>query len=535
MLVHTLSLAALVLPIALSAPVLPVAPTSTTSSGISNNPSAAQVSPVAVPPPSPLILALSNFTALFNSAPLPSRRDLSDEVEDLLIFDQAEAGGEYDESRVLGKRAVKKDFLTRQAQIQAQRAIGDSCVGPDSSTLPIDYYISSLFYYGGAGTTVWLCQYAFINLTNPIWFFNSNQTLATVGLPSGPARATLTVTGVNQSCAIYGQGQIWANNIALRNVQIDGGRPALGIIPYGVGNLALIEMGGINTGHTIDSVNAFEPRGWSTLHGIEGTLLSCKGMVVTNNQFGPAGHAPSGSLQFRKRDNTGTYTAGQWADGISMACQGSTVANNVITDATDGEPSDLLVWSALTRRNPTGGIVIFGAPGSQVTGNTVKSVNRQLMGGINMVDWGPFSGSFTGTVVSGNTIFAQGNFIKIGVAIGGMVWGVDNRTIARTYGGTVQNNIFRSGASGYFGYSIGIAGHANATISGNDATAANFGSILSPNCYNFPLPTPQSFVADEWTTPGSSLQPNFFMSTLALLICRGPGPIIARFGLGATK
>ncbi|KAK4705407.1 hypothetical protein P7C70_g799, partial [Phenoliferia sp. Uapishka_3] len=532
MLVQSFAIALLTLPSALSAPVdsTPIAPTSTTPSGTSNDPSAPQVSPNAVPPPSPLILALGNFTDLFNSAPLPSRRGLPVEVDFEDLFERD--GEEGDES--LQRRGFVSR-MTKQAQIQAQRALAKTCVGPTSSNFSMDYYISSLFYYGGAGTTVWLCPNVVIPLTNAIWFTAASQTLATAGLPTGKTRATLQVTGLNQSCAIYAQGVPGANNIALKNVQVDGARPAMGIIPGGVGNSALIEMGGSTTGHVIDNVNAFEPRGWSTLHAIEGTGLSCSGMIITNNQIGPAGHAPSGDYQFKKRDNTGTYTAGQWADGISMACKESTVSSNTIIDATDG------------------GIVIFGAPGSQVTGNTVKSVNRQLMGGINMVDvsffrvrnelhmvitnvlrqWGPFSGSFTGTVVSGNTINAQSNFIKIGIAVGGLVWGVDNRTIARTYGGTVTNNVFKSSTStGYFGYSIGIAGHANATISGNSALNANFGSVLSPNCYNFPLPTPQSFVADQWTTPGSKFQGTFTMSTLVLLICRGPGAIIATRGVG---
>ena len=127
---------------------------------------------------------------------------------------------------------------------------------------------------------------------------------------------------------------------------------------------------------------------------------------------------------------------GQWADGISLACKDSTVTGNVITDATDG------------------GIVIFGATGSTVSGNTIQVYNRQLLGGINMVDWAPFSGSFSGVTVSGNTIHSAANFIKVGIAMGGMTWGVDNRTDARTYGGTVTGNTFTSGTYGYFGYAM---------------------------------------------------------------------------------
>ncbi|KAL8276755.1 hypothetical protein RQP46_010864 [Phenoliferia psychrophenolica] len=197
-------------------------------------------------------------------------------------------------------------------------------------------------------------------------------------------------------------------------------------------------------------------------------------MQITNNDIGPSGHAPSGVNQFR-RDNTGTYAPGQWADGISLACQGSTVSGNTITDATDGA------------------IVIFGAPGSIITSNTIISQNRQLLGGINMVDFGSFSGSFQGTVVNRNIIWAKGSMIKMGVAIGGMVWGVDNRTESRTHGGTVTGNSFLSSGTGYFHYAIGAAGHNGAVVSGNNARRGSYGGVDSGACFPaFPLPSPQA-------------------------------------------
>jgi hypothetical protein len=41
--------------------------------------------------------------------------------------------------------------------------------------------------------------------------------------------------------------------------------------------------------------------------------------------------------------------------------------------------------------------------------------------------------------------------MKVGIAIGGMTWGSDNRTAARTYGGSFRNNVFKTSGSGYFG------------------------------------------------------------------------------------
>ena len=58
---------------------------------------------------------------------------------------------------------------------------------------------------------------------------------------------------------------------------------------------------------------------------------------------------------------------GLWADGISLSCASSLVQGNTVTDATDG------------------GIVIFGSPGSTITGNTITASTQTLMGGINIV------------------------------------------------------------------------------------------------------------------------------------------------------
>lgn len=76
----------------------------------------------------------------------------------------------------------------------------------------------------------------------------------------------------------------------------------------------------------------------------------------------------------------------------------SVVQGNTITDATDG------------------GIVLFGTPGVLVNNNTVISVNRQLLGGINMVDYSPWSGQFVNTNITNNFLYAKTNLIKVGIA-----------------------------------------------------------------------------------------------------------------------
>ena len=64
---------------------------------------------------------------------------------------------------------------------------------------------------------------------------------------------------------------------------------------------------------------------------------------------------------------------------------------------------------------------MFGALGSTISGNTIIATSRRPLGGINMVDWAPWAGSFEGTVVEGNTLIADNNMMKVGIAVGGMV------------------------------------------------------------------------------------------------------------------
>ncbi|GAA5893364.1 hypothetical protein JCM8208_004420 [Rhodotorula glutinis] len=371
-----------------------------------------------------------------------------------------------------------------------------------------DMLISSLFHYGGPGTVVELCPGATIKLKNPVYFSAANQVLTTQGNPTDSSRATLVVTGQDQACAIFGACQ-GCDNVVVESVQVAGQRDVLGFN----NGPALLELGGDNVGQTVKNCKLWEPRGWSALHGIEGNGNSCNNMIITGNEVGPCGHSPTNGKQFKKRDDQ-VYVPEQWADGISIACKGSTVQGNTIVDATDG------------------GIVIFGAPGSVVSGNTIIARQRRPLGGINLVDYSPFSGSFDGTVVEDNLIFADTNMIKAGIALGGMVWGSDNRTAARTWGGIVRNNVFKSG-SGYFGYAIAVAGHQKAMISGNDASGAAFGGGPSEACVPNPtVPTSQAFVYDHWTTTGSTLQNNFVNAPLVFLICQAPGPVV---GTGVAK
>ncbi|KAM0746134.1 hypothetical protein T439DRAFT_294532, partial [Meredithblackwellia eburnea MCA 4105] len=338
--------------------------------------------------------------------------------------------------------------------------------------------------------------------------------------PTDSTRATLRVTGVNQTNVITGNCA-FCDGLTLKSVQIDGNRGNLGWVSPSVNGNSLIEMGGTTRAQLTNLVFFFgaDTRGWGCFHAIEGTNFNdgngpyCDSMKIQNSQFGPCGFAPSPgqpqerSRRWGKRDSTPT-PAYRWADGISHACKNSVVTGNTITDATDG------------------GIVIFGAPNSKVYGNTIIAATRQLMGGINAVDWGPFNGNYSGVQVYNNNIISQGAMIKIGIALGPLSWGSYDNPSYRNYGGTFQNNILSSGPNGYFAFGVTAAALNNTVVTGNSFSGANFGGVPTSVCTSYTPPSPGPLYWDPTTTSGLTLQNGFNGSTfLVFLICDGPGPV----------
>ncbi|GAB4582320.1 hypothetical protein [Nocardia sp. IFM 10818] len=284
----------------------------------------------------------------------------------------------------------------------------------------------------GSGAKAVLCPNAVFNLAGPVTFTAPGQEVSTQGYPTDQTRAVLLVTGSDQTTAVNGLGQTGA---VLRNVQVDGNRPALGHLK----GEALILMGGAGTDQTVRDIVAREPRSWSAMHFFEGAVTDnvpqCQRATVVGNQIGPAGQAD-----------------GTWADGISLACGSSLVQGNTVTDATDGA------------------IVIFGAPGSTIQNNTIVAVSRQLLGGINMVDFAPVGGNYTGTVVENNVIDGRSHFIKVGIAMGPAIW---NCATGTNYGATVTGNTLQGLNIGY-GYAVN--GVTNWTVTDNLDHARHVGA-----------------------------------------------------------
>jgi parallel beta-helix repeat protein len=269
------------------------------------------------------------------------------------------------------------------------------------------------------------------------------------------------------------------DNAILSHVIVDGNRPELG---YRGGD-ALVYAGGSSSGQVIRFTKITEPRSWSALHLIQGHPSPnppCTNALVENNEIGPAGSSNE-----------------TWADGISLACTNTTIRDNLIVDATDG------------------GIVIFGAPGSIIEGNTIRAETRTLLGGINMVDYNPYDGNYSGTIVRNNIIDAASAVIRIGLGMGTRVWGclpavAENDTL---YGGTVTGNTLR-GANMQYGFAVD--GVREWTALDNIDESTHIGSP-SVDCRGRVASTPAGFQYYPQRSEGT-FQPEFVNSYVELAL-----------------
>ncbi len=327
----------------------------------------------------------------------------------------------------------------------------------------------------GAGAIANLCPGAAFELTGPVTFSADRQEIWTEGFPTDDTRATLRIVSSSLTTAVQMRDYDAA---ILTNVIVDGGRTSLGHLD----GQALIYAGGFSDGQIIRDNRLMNTRSWSTLQLIEGFSASqpCTNALVEGNQIGPAG----------------TSTSMEWADGISLACRNSTVRDNVITDATDG------------------GIVIFGAPGSIVEGNTIRAETRTLLGGINMVDDGVYQGDYTGTIVRNNSIDAAGAVIRIGLGMGPRVWGCEPPAANRfVTGGTVTGNTL---LGAHMQYGFAADGVKDWTVTGNVDEATHSGRPSQP-CGSVTASAPAGFLYDPANAAGT-FQPEFAAAHLDLAL-----------------
>ncbi len=338
------------------------------------------------------------------------------------------------------------------------------CIPPGDGSIGDEVALTAAL--DAPGTTALLCPGATYHLADQVRVRFADADIHTQGFPAGAGRARLVVVGGPRAGAIQGVG---TSGVSIRNVDIDGNRTTTAAVDGD----ALVVLGGNGRDILIDGVTAHDTRTWSTLHLFEGNPVNpakgCGRALVVDNEFGPAG-----------------FPGGEWADGISLACRASRVARNVIRDATDGA------------------IVIFGAPGSRVEGNFIVAESRELLGGINMVDFDPFGGDYRGTVVAGNVIAATGAPIKVANAMGLPVWGCVFDDAHRNVGATVVGNLL---LGGFMHYGFVANGVADWTVLGN-VSLATHGGVPEAGC-GFPTPAaPAPFLKDA-RHAGWTFQPQF--------------------------
>jgi len=299
-----------------------------------------------------------------------------------------------------------------------------------------------------------LCQGALFELTGPIEFTAERQSLYTEGRPTDDRRAELRVMGKDQAVAVDG---MWLDGVTLGHVIVDGGRRRLGFIE----GPALLNFGYSSEDQVIEWVEARDPRGWTAIYASEGGDPPCRRVQIRNNVV-----RLSGSHYAR-------------ADGISLACPNSVVENNTVIDATDG------------------GIVIFQAPGSLVQNNTIRAETLSMTYGISMVDYMPFDGDFSGTIVRGNTIDAAGAVIKTGIAIGDAT-GCPGGPRAR--GGEVRGNVLKGTHMGY-GFPV-MAVEDWVVMDNRDESVHEPIRPTEGTCASGPRPEPKGFQIDSASSSG---------------------------------
>lgn len=363
---------------------------------------------------------------------------------------------------------------SRPTQVPTSTSASETCI-PSGDQTAINAHLN------GPNKAAVLCPGAVFELSEPVVINADGQQIYTEGFPTDDSRAILRIASPALATAVIMRD---FNNAVLSHVVVDGNRPNLG---HKDGD-ALIYAGGSSTGQTIRYVKIMEPRSWSSLHLIEGNPSPgqpCTNALVEGNEIGPAGQSD-----------------GSWSDGISLSCTNSTIRNNLIVDATDG------------------GIVIFAATGSVIEGNTIRAETRILLGGINMVDFDPYDGDYSGTIVRNNIIDAAGAVIRIGLGMGIRVWGCwppeDDRVLT---GGQVIGNVLR-GTNMQYGYTV--SGVKDWTVLDNRDESTHVGKATR-DCYG-KIPTdPAGFQLDPNRSQGT-FQPEFTEGylDLALMAVRTP-------------
>ncbi|KAF8305142.1 hypothetical protein DL93DRAFT_2160417 [Clavulina sp. PMI_390] len=340
------------------------------------------------------------------------------------------------------------------------------------------------------------------------------QELATLGYPTREEEmATLDAQEGLRGHLLHAFDK---RGIRIRNLIFEGNKEKYGWDDHGA---LMIQLGGAKgPNQVLDRCIVRNPRNWSCIHAYEGG----QNVRITNNAIGPAGVGAD-------------KESGHWADGISYAATDGLVAGNLVIDTTDG------------------GIVLFNAPASLITSNTIVTGNSMGLGAINMVDWYIDSGNYGFTRVTHNTIVTAGTMLKIGVGQGPSVWWQQNEKRQINRGATVSYNLITRDTSrithpsspsynadlglvgtGTIGYGFPIGSDiADWTCVDNvSEDDVRYEGDISGTLPNFLNAAPAPLVHDRWGNAegdeadmsGLRLQPEFVQGKIWGLLDIKPGP-----------
>ncbi|BGP49235.1 hypothetical protein JCM10450v2_005118 [Rhodotorula kratochvilovae] len=356
--------------------------------------------------------------------------------------------------------------------------------------------ISQLFQSGGPGTTVLLLPRTLYTLYSAIDLAHPGNTLATQGYPSFDSgdQAVLETRGENEATAVrmFNLDRCAVKRVHLRGCRGWGAKnPAddekerwrrEGRMGWLEGGGPLILMGGPEAhDQIVEGCRIEDPRGWTGVHLVD-FAQRCR---VIDNLVGPCGQ----------------QAPGPWADGLSIAGKDSIISGNTVFDATDGA------------------IVLFCAPGTICSNNTIIARERNLLGAINMVDDFPFDRNFEDTRVIGNTIKTEGAFIRVAIACGPTSWNPWGPGHTLNYGGHVLHNYI---GPGQFGYGITLSGTKRFTVQGNSILPSTRFAGSTHRFYPATINAPPSAFVRQWPDRGRVLecdvQPEFVQGELQWVI-----------------
>ena len=312
---------------------------------------------------------------------------------------------------------------------------------------------------------VLLCPRAMFMLAAPV-ILRSGTTLATFGRPSDPAEmATIKLaegfTGLHIGIGAVPPAGAMVTNVTVASIRIDGNRRMLGPKT----DVQLLYLGPGSNFQVIGNVFTDTP-GWTHLHLFE----PCKNATVTGNTV-----------------ETGTLTHDAnmgFADGLSISCSNSTIADNVVNDISGV------------------GIVYYGGPNTVIRHNTITESATSASSGINVGD--ATTPDHTGVIISDNIVRSvPPNYFHVGIAAGLRVW---TKPVKKdVMGVTVIGNI----VTGTTRYGLAVDGCLDCNITDNQVLD------WEPLAASMGCPPSAPYVASYTAGHASgNLQPNYVDANL---------------------